>query len=188
VCQIRLESRLESPEDRSDLRHPNLKGWVRENRPRLLSAALTVLRAYHQAGRPDQKLKTWGSYESWSALIRGAIVWAGWSDPYQSREGMKQAGDSRIQAMRILLGQWGDLDAKRNELTCREIIEIVEKEEPPAKLADLIEAIAVLSPPSKAGSGRCARLCVSVVLPSCDRRQDAYFVRNPQSHEALGSR
>jgi hypothetical protein len=148
VCRIRLESKLENPEERTELRHANLKGWVRENRPKLLSAALTILKAYNTAGRPDMKLKTWGSYESWSSITRNAIMWAGRADPYQSRAG-KQTGDARTQAMRVLFDHWGDLDPNRNELTCRQMIEIVEKEEPPARLADLIEAIAVLSPQSK---------------------------------------
>lgn len=68
VCHVRLETPEENPEGRGDFRHPDLLGWVRENRPRLLSAALTVLRGYVRAGRPDQRLPAWGSFEGWSGL------------------------------------------------------------------------------------------------------------------------
>ncbi|MEZ6073962.1 MAG: hypothetical protein R3C10_27700 [Pirellulales bacterium] len=81
VCHIRLESRLENPEEREGFRHPHLTRWVAENRPVLLAAALTVLAAYCRAGRPDQGLKTWGSFEGWSQLVRQALVWAGQPDP-----------------------------------------------------------------------------------------------------------
>ncbi len=49
---IRLESRRERPERRTDFRHPRLLSWVARERGRLLPAALTLLRAYAAAGRP----------------------------------------------------------------------------------------------------------------------------------------
>lgn len=74
VLHIRLESMEESPEERTGFRHPDLLGWVRENRGRLVVAALSVLRGYVAAGRPDMKLRPWGSYEGWSALVRSATT------------------------------------------------------------------------------------------------------------------
>ncbi len=64
---VRLESPLERPEERDDFRHPSLIEWVRENRGSLVTASLTILRAYCVAGRPDMNLPAWGSYEAWSA-------------------------------------------------------------------------------------------------------------------------
>ncbi len=51
-----------------------------------MSAALTILRAYHVAGRPDQKLPSWGSFTVWSELIRGALVWTGLADPFLTQQ------------------------------------------------------------------------------------------------------
>ena len=65
---------------------PDLPNWIREHHRRLLCAALTILSAFCKAGRPAQRLKPWGSYEGWSALIRGAIVWLGLPDPEGARE------------------------------------------------------------------------------------------------------
>ena len=67
-CHIRLESAHERPEERTDFDHPNLLAWIGQNRLRLLTAALTILRGYCAAGRPDLHLPAWGSYEGWSAL------------------------------------------------------------------------------------------------------------------------
>ena len=50
ICHIRLESAHERPEERSDVKRPNLIRWVMENRERLLACVLTILKAYHLAG------------------------------------------------------------------------------------------------------------------------------------------
>lgn len=74
-----------------------------EERHRLLPAALTLLRAYEVAGRPDQGLRPWGSYESWSDLVRGALVWMGMPDPAETREGLESAADPESAARASLV-------------------------------------------------------------------------------------
>src|SRR5262249_12268965 len=54
TCHIRLDSPHERPEEREDFRHHNLLAWVGEHRSELLVAALTILRAFCVAGRPNQ--------------------------------------------------------------------------------------------------------------------------------------
>lgn len=52
-------------------------------------------------GRPDDsaRLPPWGSYEPWSDLIRGAIVWAGMPDPRGACEQLHTANaDERLAA------------------------------------------------------------------------------------------
>src|SRR5262249_45777283 len=84
VC--RLESKEENPEEREGFRHANLLAWVKENRARLAVAAVTILRAYHVAGRPKMGLKEWGSFDGWSNLVRNAVVWCGMDDPGDTRQ------------------------------------------------------------------------------------------------------
>jgi hypothetical protein len=76
VTYVRLESPEENPEDRTDFRIKDLRGHVREHRAELLGAALTILRGYCAADRPDMSLPPWGGFEGWSALNRTAVVWA----------------------------------------------------------------------------------------------------------------
>src|SRR5262249_21875370 len=85
VCHIRLESPDEHPEERKEFRHPDLVAWAGQNRPELLGAALTILRAQFAAGRPDQGLPAWGSFEGWSGVVRSAVVWVGLPDPGETR-------------------------------------------------------------------------------------------------------
>jgi hypothetical protein len=106
TVHVRLESKVERPEERTDFKHPRLMAWAKSERPRLLQAGLTILRGYIAAGRPDQRLKAWGSFEEWSALIRGAVVWAGLPDPFEAREGLAVAADSDSQLLRRLISAW----------------------------------------------------------------------------------
>jgi putative DNA primase/helicase len=49
-------------------------------------AALTILRAYQLAGRPNQGLLPWGGFEDWSSAIREVVIWVGLPDPCKTRE------------------------------------------------------------------------------------------------------
>ena len=117
VLHVRLESMEESPEERSGFTHPNLLEWVRENRGTLVVAALTILRGYVAAGRPDQQLKPWGSYEAWSALVRAAIVWAGLPDPGNTRQELRKRSDEKADILRRLIDGWQEVDTDGNGLT-----------------------------------------------------------------------
>jgi len=101
----RLESDLESPEQRSDFEHPHIQEHVREHRQEYLRAVLTILRGYEVAGRPDQGLVSWGSFEAWSELVRNAIVWAGGADPYRTRERLLKS-DRKTLMLRAVIKAW----------------------------------------------------------------------------------
>lgn len=85
VLVVRLDVKEERPQERAGFKRPDLPSYAREQRGELLSAALTLLRAYHCAGRPDMRLAAWGSFTAWSALVRGALVWAGLEDPFRTQ-------------------------------------------------------------------------------------------------------
>lgn len=113
VLPIRLQSPLETPEDRGDFHHADLLGWVRDNRPRLAVAALTILRGYFVAGCPIQASGEWGSFTNWSALVRSALVWAGAADPLATRVAATANDDAReLLAMLIVGVEEADPDGK----------------------------------------------------------------------------
>jgi hypothetical protein len=84
----------ENPEVRT-FKRPKLLDWVRNNRARLVVAGLTVLRAYEVAGRPDQKIPEYGSFEEWSQRVRNALVWLGEADPCLTRARFKESDPER---------------------------------------------------------------------------------------------
>jgi hypothetical protein len=130
ICYCRLESAEERPEERSGFRHPDLLAWVGANRGRLLVAALTILRAYCSAGRPDMGLPAWGSFEGWSGLVRSAVVWTGLPDPGETRLLLQKSVDVTAQHMSVLLDYWQQMDEGKRGLTAAEVIKTLYKEAP----------------------------------------------------------
>jgi hypothetical protein len=106
VIPIVLDPRMERPEERTGFTHPNLEAWVRKERPRLVMAALTILRAYCVAGRPAQGLTPYGSFEAWSDLVRQAIVWLGEADPCEGRKDLAAHTDEAYERLATLLTAW----------------------------------------------------------------------------------
>ena len=104
VLPIRLQSRLETPEDRSGFHHPDLLSWIEAERPRLAVAALTLLRAYFVAGCPPQTGGNWGSFERWSEVVRGSIVWAGGADPLPTRSTALAGDDTAALLGKLIVG------------------------------------------------------------------------------------
>ncbi len=93
VLVARLESDLENPELRTGYAHDPLLEWVRGQRPRLVTAALTVLRAYTSHGSPkDDMANRMASFEEWSWLVPAAIRFAGGPNPLLCRP----SGDSAL--------------------------------------------------------------------------------------------
>jgi hypothetical protein len=122
VSHIRLESRLENPEDRDDMTVKELVKHVEGRREELLAAAITLLVGYIQAGRPKHGLKPWGSFEGWSALIREALVWCDLTDPGLARLGREPGGDKDADALRGLIECWKELDPTEGGITVAEMV------------------------------------------------------------------
>jgi hypothetical protein len=144
VCHTRLESPEERPEERGGFRHPDLLEHIARNRPRLLGAALTILRAYRLAGSPQQELRPWGSFDGWSRLIRQAVVWLELPDPGETRYLLLEQADVTAEAMRLLLSGWERMDPGRQGLTAAEVIDQLFRrppESPPAWHADMRAAV-----------------------------------------------
>jgi hypothetical protein len=74
-----LKTSLEFPEERDDLKQPDLLAHVREHRGELVRLALLILRAHAIAGRPVDWKAPLGSFEQWDRIVRGAVWFAtGW--------------------------------------------------------------------------------------------------------------
>lgn len=147
VLPVVLESPEERPEERSGFRYPNLLEHVQEHRARYVTAALTILAGYVRAGYPaSQELKPWGSFEGWSQLVRGALVWAGFPDPAAAREELVDVADSEAQALRQLIAGWLEVDQTRTGVKVAYALELLADPENKDRYANLREALAELCP------------------------------------------
>jgi len=150
---IRLESTLESPQTRTGFRHADLCAWALAERPRLLAAALTILRAWVVSGRPHMGCLTWGSFEPWARMIPPAIVHAGLPDPMAAQEALESEGDPKRDALRVLLGLWPRLLGGDAGTTAKQaILQLYDRDKdgPPDGFDSLRDAIEELAPPRAA--------------------------------------
>jgi Domain of unknown function (DUF3854) len=83
VC--RIDAAVERPEERH-FAIEDLQAHLLEHRAEMVGAALTILRAFHVAGRPTQALPKWGGFDGWSRFVREPLVWAGLADPCLTRQ------------------------------------------------------------------------------------------------------
>jgi putative DNA primase/helicase len=125
TLMCRLESLEEHPEDRKDIRHPDLKSYVRRERARLAVCGLTILRGYFAAGCPDMGIPAWGSFEAWSNLIRQALVWAGQADPWQTRDAMRDV-DQSAEIIRLLHAGIEQADVEGSGVTSADIARLLD--------------------------------------------------------------
>lgn len=105
---IRLEPQVERPEERTGFKIPNLVAHVRKHHSEFVRDALTILRAYCLAGRPSFGLKSWGSFEEWSDLVRNAVYWVLGVD-CDTREALSVRADSTRAAQGALVLGLGEV-------------------------------------------------------------------------------
>ena len=145
VCYI--DPRVENPDQR---RYDwDARVETRANRPELVTAVLTIIRAFLSArewGDPTTELELvpYGSFEDWDKLVRYPLVWLGMPDPANTRklvmtgsdiERQEQAfvaawsvmfGDTwvRVRDAAVVAQRHYDDDAEREKATAlREILE-----------------------------------------------------------------
>lgn len=102
IVPCHLDPQCERPEEREFDR--NLYQWIPTHRPRLVAAALTVLRAYVVAGRPKQPIKNFARFEDWSGWVRSVLVWLGETDPLLGRERLEDNDPVREKLRGLILG------------------------------------------------------------------------------------
>lgn len=108
ILPCRLESPEVRPEERKDFRiKGDLVKYAMENRAAFVIDALTILRAFHLAGRPRGDLLPM-DYPAWCELIRQGVHWAIGIDPCATRAEMV-AADPETAARESLASGWAGL-------------------------------------------------------------------------------
>ena len=113
-----LDPRLERPELREFNGSPVVT--IAADRSRFVSACLTIVRAYLEAGKPNLP-KPLASYEDWSCLVRGALIWLGYADPVESMEAARE-DDPDLAELRGMVQAWRSTFGTE-AMTCRGAID-----------------------------------------------------------------
>lgn len=116
-----MDAGVEKPEERGGF-ELDLKVEVPRRRGELVAAGLTILRAFIVAGRPGlSDLTPFASFEAWSDLVRGALVWLGEDDPCATRVEVS-AGDSVREELSGLMEGWASVVGVGANVTAGELL------------------------------------------------------------------
>jgi putative DNA primase/helicase len=113
-----MDPGVERPELRVFTDNP--LNMVRADRNKYVIAALTILRAFHIAGRPQQKSPL-GSFAEWS-WIRDALIWLGEADPCDTMEKVRQ-NDPKLGAVVAVISQWAEVIGYDKRVTTKDLID-----------------------------------------------------------------
>jgi len=188
---VRLEAG-EDPARRTGFRHPDLLGHVRDDRALYLAAALTVLRAHVVAGRPIVPLRPMGSYDAWSSVVRAAIVWAGWPDPADTQDGLRDSSEPERDDLEAVLRAWHELYGAKAVTVDRVLSDLGAHDSSPREralggaLASWCDARPGQSPSSRQVSNRLRanrnRIVGGLVLEGLDKDRDGKRWRVRDTH------
>jgi putative DNA primase/helicase len=98
----RLDPKVERPELQQFDYDPIAD--AKNNRGELVAAALTILRAYHVAGRPG-RLPQLQSFAEWSDVVRSAMAWLDLDDPVKTQETLRE-NDPKLTALIRVATAW----------------------------------------------------------------------------------
>jgi hypothetical protein len=73
---IRLDAQTARPWQRAEFTHPDILGWVRDNRGQLVAGLLTMARAWYAAESPPAEVPRLGSFGEWAAVVGGILDFA----------------------------------------------------------------------------------------------------------------
>lgn len=105
VVWVRLNAKQESPELRTGFRHPDLLAHVRSARTRLVTAALTLCRAWVARGRPPGPA-TMGSFEAFARTVGGILGVAGVPGFLANAGELRRLADRETQEWRAFVSAW----------------------------------------------------------------------------------
>jgi hypothetical protein len=133
----RIETDNEKPEEKTFSFDP--VELVKAHRSKMVSAVLTILRAYIVAGKPS-KLTTWGSFESFN-LVRGVFPWLDMNDPHDACTEIDTEDESRPHFDAVIT-EWYRMFGGEAK-TCAELVEAWKSK--PEPFRQLKEALIRLS-------------------------------------------
>ena len=106
TIRCRLDTGSAEPWRRSEFRHSNLLEWIRQNRPQLIHALLTLVQAWVAEGQPRFTGQTLGSFESYAEVVGGVLEVAGISGFLGNLDDLYAEADAEGDEWRELTEAW----------------------------------------------------------------------------------
>jgi hypothetical protein len=138
---IRLDANAERPWERTGFKIEGLERHVRANRGDLLSAALTVVRAWYTNGKPKACVPTLGSFDVWAQTVGSVLAFAGVHGFLGNLQQTQVGQDEDTQQWTAFFDAWwdefGSAPVVVNEL-CKRLIEVDVHDDAARAVPDLL--------------------------------------------------
>lgn len=148
IC--RIEPRVEHPEMRT-FRIPDILKHTQKHRAHYLSCACGILAGW-LASRSPSPTPILGSFERWSHVVRGAIMWAGGADIIEALATQVSDSDDLAAIHRSLLEEWHK--TLKEPISAAKLLDLCENASDlyHGKLSDIISELCPGKGPAKFGS------------------------------------
>lgn len=104
--RIRLDQGVERPyEQKRQFAHPDIEDWTKEHRGKIISALVCLVRHWIEQGMPRPE-KLLGSFESWSRVVGGILVAAGYEGWLDGRDSLIQNADRQGDQLKHFVELW----------------------------------------------------------------------------------
>ena len=125
---IRLDAKESRPWKREKFKHTNLRAWTADHRGELVGAALTIARAWHDAGRPKaQNVPKLGSFEEWTEIIGGILQYAGVEGFLGNLEALYDKADEGSAEWEAFLEEWRRQRGE-DKITVKALAKLIDEE------------------------------------------------------------
>ena len=125
VVLIRLDAGVERPEERTDFRHPQLLRWVRSHRSELVTAALSIVQAWLDAGMPPGE-GTMGRFEEWVRVLGGILQVAHIDGFLSNRQRLYEDSDHESREWMAFCTLWWERFGN-NPITAGDLFEVLKE-------------------------------------------------------------
>ncbi|MBI1292946.1 hypothetical protein GC173_17180 [bacterium] len=169
---ISLDPAQPRPWDRAGFKHPDLVGYLRQTRPLIVAAVLTLVQNWIAKGRPLCTTRRMGSFESWVSVVGGILNAAGVDGFLGNRDAMFEALDAEGATWRVFLLAWYD------RFSYAEVI--------PKELAEVASSLDILDDligPGNGGSRSNATRLGHRLRKAVGLMQDDFVIRSRQGRQ-----
>ena len=107
--RIRLISPTATPEERDDFEIKDLEQWTGDHRGEIVTAILTVARAWYVAGKPQpKKVPNLGTFTDWVKTVGGMLEFAGVEGFQGNRDDLRSKNNEEAKEWEAFLSSWSD--------------------------------------------------------------------------------
>jgi hypothetical protein len=124
---IRLDAKMEDPEKRTQFKHPKILGWVRQNRTKIVSAALGMIEHWFREGQPKPSVKK-GSFEEWCEVVGGVLAACQVEGFLANDKELKMSANETDSAWRSFYAAW-HAEFAGADVTVKELRQLAEEKE-----------------------------------------------------------